>query len=436
MNRFLIFYAAFIMQFVGLLSCSDNNDPIPEPTGNGYCLMFYVSGGDPEHDLSEMFSIRQAVEATAGKQNIAVTVLFKASGKKEGEAHNGVYRYIGENGVLTQDPGFVAGEDFQITDPAYLTDFIRWSAEQCPGNKYLLAFAGHGLSFTPNLDLPPSETRATISDGKEMMSSYKLAQGIREAGVPLEAMLAHSCQQGSVEMLAEWEGLADYLLGSPFSIPDYAYDYATLLTDLHEGHSMEDALVRMAKRAMNIWQVFHDSGNYGLVVEVTRLRELTRLWDVLHETFAAMRGSMNEINFTTDKPAVLGDTYGAGYQRALQAKYEHDKDNFFENVRANNAIDLPDFLRCAYVYSGNMQLAPYVNRLYEVLEDILAIHLQTNGRHDFVYNGCAGPSLEKPEGMKRYQTCRFDRLTGWSDLYEAILNVPIKQAADRVKKNN
>lgn len=132
MNRFLIFYAAFIMQFVGLLSCSDNNDPIPEPTGNGYCLMFYVSGGDPEHDLSEMFSIRQAVEATAGKQNIAVTVLFKASGKKEGEAHNGVYRYIGENGVLTQDPGFVAGEDFQITDPAYLTDFIRWSAEQCP----------------------------------------------------------------------------------------------------------------------------------------------------------------------------------------------------------------------------------------------------------------------------------------------------------------
>ena len=102
-----------------------------------------------------------------------------------------------------------------------------------------------------------------------------------------------------------------------------------------------------------------------------------KLKDVLHETFAAMRGSMNEINFTTDKPAVLGDTYGAGYQRALQAKYEHDKDNFFENVRANNAIDLPDFLRCAYVYSGNMQLAPYVNRLYEVLEDILAIHLQT-----------------------------------------------------------
>ena len=172
MNRFLIFYAAFIMQFVGLLSCSDNNDPIPEPTGNGYCLMFYVSGGDPEHDLSEMFSIRQAVEATAGKQNIAVTVLFKASGKKEGEAHNGVYRYIGENGVLTQDLGFVAGEDFQITDPAYLTDFIRWSAEQCPGNKYLLAFAGHGLSFTPNLDLPRSKLCWHIPVSKEALRCW------------------------------------------------------------------------------------------------------------------------------------------------------------------------------------------------------------------------------------------------------------------------
>lgn len=113
-----------------------------------------------------------------------------------------------------------------------------------------------------------------------MMSSYHLAQGIRDAGIPLEAMIAHSCLQGSIEMLAEWEGLADYLLGSPFSIPDFAYDYASLLEDLSEGRTVEDALIRTAHRTMNLWQEFHDNQSNGTVVEVSHLKELTPLWDV------------------------------------------------------------------------------------------------------------------------------------------------------------
>ena len=61
-------------------------------------------------------------------------------------------------------------------------------------------------------------------------------------------MMAHSCQQGSIEMLAEWEGLTDYLLGSPFSIPDVSYDYASFVGDLTAGVPLEDALKRIFRR--------------------------------------------------------------------------------------------------------------------------------------------------------------------------------------------
>lgn len=78
------------------------------------------------------------------------------------------------------------------------------------------------------------------------MASYEVANGIKNSGVHLAAMIAHSCQQGSIEMLAEWEGLSDYLPGSPFSIPDVAHDYVSLVKDLSNDIHLEGSLKRTA----------------------------------------------------------------------------------------------------------------------------------------------------------------------------------------------
>ncbi len=408
---------------MALWSCfDDERDPEltpSEPDSNGYCLMFYGSGGDPEHDLSMMTAFTQGALATADHPEVAVTCLFKVSGKSEGEAHNGVHRYTAEDGVLVTDNSFIPDADFNITDPSHLTDFIRWSTEKYPGRKYLLVFAGHGLSFTPKNDLPVS--RVSIKDGKNGMSAAQFAQGIRNSGIHLDALIAHSCQQGSVEMLAEWEGLADYLMGSPFSIPDLCYDYYHLVTDLSEGHSVEETLSRTAHRTMNLWQEAHDAGYFGTVIEVTHLNDLTPLWETLRETFGHMTSSLDNKNFTTDPPSVLGATYKEGYQRALYAMYNHNEDDFFEKIRADHAVDLSDFLHNAYIYSGDMGLAAYLNRLDKVIGDMLVCHLQSNGKHDFIYNVYVCKDLLDAEVLGRYRTCRFDLLTGWSDLCGALL---------------
>ncbi len=423
MRRYIKILILCIGLQYGLWSCSadGHNSELPQSDSadNGYCLMFYGSGGDTEHDLSMMYSFSQGALATADHPEVAVTCLFKASGQGEGEEHNGIRRYTAENGVLVSDDSFCPSADFSIVDPSQLTDFIRWSAETYPGRKYLLVFAGHGLSFTPKYDLPVS--RASIKDGKNGMSAAQFAQGIRNSGIHLDALIAHSCQQGSVEMLAEWEGLADYLMGSPFSIPDLCYDYYSLVSDLSEGHSVEETLSRTAHRTMNLWQEMHDGGYFGNVIEVTRLNDLTPLWDTLRETFSHMTSSLDNKNFTTDPPSVLGATYREGYRRALYAMYQHDADDFFENTRAKRAVDLPDFLHNAYVYSGDMGLATYLNRLDKVLGDMLVCHLQSDGKHDFIYNVYVSNDLLDAEVLGRYRTCRFDRLTGWSDLCASLL---------------
>lgn len=429
MNKYLNYLVAYLLSLAALSSCSDDNEPtpvpVPDPTPSGYCLMFYMSGGDKKHDITLMESARQA--AAVSDDNVAVTVLHKNSGEGEGEAHNGTHRYTAQNGVLTEDPTFDPGEDFAITDPKELTDFIRWSVEKYPNRHYLLVIGGHGKAFVPYEDEDASapKTRSTLYDDHNYMSSAQLGNAIRQSNQNLDALIFNSCQQGNIEMLAEWEGTADYLLSSPFSIPDFGYDYASLIGDLQQGRSVEEALARTTHRAINLWQEFHNQEECGMVTQVSRIRDLTPLWETMRQIIGAMKNSMEDINFTTDAPAVYGQPYGQGYGRALYSKYVGNEDDFFEYNRPTFALDIVGFFHAAYVQSGNMSLAPYINRLDEILADVIVTHRQTNGKHDFIYlvfNALTEYDMYEGETGILYRKCRFDKLTGWRDFYENLRN--------------
>ena len=426
MKKYLNHILALIIALSGLSSCSDKDEPSPipeEPEVNGFCLMMYISGGDMEHDLIFAESIRQATDATG--DDVSATVLFKASGKGEGDQHNGVRRYTAQDGIMTEDRTFGPGDDFAITDSRQLTEFIRWSAEKYPNRHYILVIGGHGSNFTPYNDLkeqetPPS-TRATLYDSYHRMTSAPLGDAIRQSGQHIDALIMNSCNQGNIEMLAEWEGAADLLLGSPFVIPDLAYDYTSLVNDLRQGRSVEETLTLTAHRAMNLWQEFHNQEVVGLAVEVSRIRDLTPLWEILRQTIEEMGNTMSGVNFTTDAPAKYGQTYGEGYLRALHSKVSHDYDDFFQTMRPYYSLDLVDFLHAAYVESGNMCLASYINRLDEVLSDIVVTHRQTNGKHDFLYTAYTNTSDYQADVREQYRKCRFEQLTGWCDFYETLM---------------
>lgn len=426
MKKYLNHILALIIALSGLSSCSDKDEPSPipeEPEVNGFCLMMYISGGDMEHDLIFAESIRQATDATG--DDVSATVLFKASGKGEGDQHNGVRRYTAQDGIMTEDRTFGPGDDFAITDSRQLTEFIRWSAEKYPNRHYILVIGGHGSNFTPYNDLkeqetPPS-TRATLYDSYHRMTSAQLGDAIRQSGQHIDALIMNSCNQGNIEMLAEWEGAADLLLGSPFVIPDLAYDYTSLVNDLRQGRSVEETLTLTAHRAMNLWQEFHNQEVVGLAVEVSRIRDLTPLWEILRQTIEEMGNTMSGVNFTTDAPAKYGQTYGEGYLRVLHSKVSHDYDDFFQTMRPYYSLDLVDFLHAAYVESGNMCLASYINRLDEVLSDIVVTHRQTNGKHDFLYTAYTNTSDYQADVREQYRKCRFEQLTGWCDFYETLM---------------
>ena len=409
---------------VVMSSCSDDEQS-PEPTqqNDKYCLMYYAAGGDEAHDNSFFQPIQYAAESTG--DNVAITCLLKSS--SEGTNPNHVAFYTGEKGKLQQDDSFRVPDDFSIVDPKNLTDFIKRSCDRFPNRKYILIYSGHGSPFNFSYDLSDEAigmSRSTLYDDHKMMSAAAMAKGIADAGVHLEALIASSCLQGCIEHIAEWEGLADYFLTSPFAIPDVAYDDSSLVGDLENGTTVEQSLANTAQRAISAWSVYQDKNNelpnYGTIVEVVKINNLKPLWDVLSETYQLMTATMDDINYTTDFPEFYGTTMCQGYLRAYYEKLRINEDDFFENLRPTYTLDFRDFLRYAYMYSGNLRMAPLLSRLDAVLSDILVTHIQSNGKHDFIFNVMAGKILFTSDHLSRYRTCRFDRLTGWSSLNEAL----------------
>lgn len=413
-----------------IVSCSDDDTPNsgdPAPEENTYCIMFYLSGGDEEHDILLFNSFAEAAAGTAGCPHVAVTGLFCTSGTGEGSEHNGTRRYTAADGRLEEDVSFRPGTDFRITDPARLSEFIRWSAQRYPARKYLFVFGGHGSIWRPELDLSADAatdanavTRATLFDGERLMTSAELAKGVKDSGIAFEAMIAHSCQQGSIEMLAEWEGIADYLLGSSLSIPDLGYEYGSLMRDLEGGIPVREALAKTAERAMNIWQEYADGAYFDTAISVTDLRDLKALWDLLGTTFAYMQESMDTVGLVVDPPAVSGNPYYRGYYEAFGYVVQHAA-GMLPSDMTSDVVDLPTYLRAAVIHSGNLNLIPYVNRLDALLDTLLVVHLQSNKSDNHTYNILWSDYYFSDEEIGAYRTCRFDRLTRWSDFREKLM---------------
>ena len=153
---------------------------------------------------------------------------------------------------------------------------------------------------------------------------------------------------------------------------------------------------------------------------MTRIRDLSMFWSTIHEIFYAMQYSINETCFNTDAPAIVGEPYGRSYMRALRDLQNNHTDDIYDYIRADYSVDLADFLHKAFIYSGNIKLAPYVNKMDEILEDILVVHLQSDGHKNYIYNVYFENIMLSPIMMDRYRECRFDKLTGWSNLCEKL----------------
>ena len=310
-------------------SCRSDRPDGPEPAKSDVTVMIYGSGGG-SLDRSMIGKFRQLFHADADAyKHVQVAVQFKFSedermpGWRSEEERNTFYETLEREGeaymdsTITEkkylawmqpagystmrfvvDPGkilytqakdsYMEDDNCDITHPDSLAAFIRWAARQCPARKYVLVLADHGRAYQPHEEVGPDETcikrapAALIDDmghDKRHFTLNTLCQGIRNAGVRLDAIYFDCCLMNCLEYQFGLKDLCDYIVASTYVMQGGA-KYDDLMECLAQSpDDMASALseyIRIAMDKLSVEMAIGDSPLY-LDLTVTRTDRLDAL---------------------------------------------------------------------------------------------------------------------------------------------------------------
>ncbi len=96
--------------------------------------------------------------------------------------------------------------------PETLTDYIRWSTQNYPAEKYALVLWGHGMGAGTGIF-------ADENFGGDVMYLYELKQALADAGTYLDDVIIDACMMANIETALAISGSARWMVASEDEVP-------------------------------------------------------------------------------------------------------------------------------------------------------------------------------------------------------------------------
>jgi hypothetical protein len=120
--------------------------------------------------------------------------------------------------------------NIKLSDPKYITEFVRWGVEKHPAKRYALVMWDHGAGY-----------KDAYIDGGGSLSLGEIVDGIRNSGVHLDLVAFDACYMGMHEVAYAMRGFADVMVGSEDVEPGDGYPYDLFLPRLASQPAMPAA---------------------------------------------------------------------------------------------------------------------------------------------------------------------------------------------------
>lgn len=193
-------------------------------------VMIYLCGADLESDGGcGTLDINEMLAADLG-DNVNVVIetggctYWSTPGILDGE----VQRWAIEDGALVELEQL---GQMPMLDSGALSDFISFSAENFPANRYELIFWDHGGGslYGYGYDEMYPDTVMFLTD---------IASALQSSGIKFDIVGFDACLMGTIETAYMLEPYADYLVGSEETEPSFGWDYTPWLNALGEDPSI------------------------------------------------------------------------------------------------------------------------------------------------------------------------------------------------------
>ena len=195
----------------------------PEDTST-FTLLVYMIGSDLESlggsatdDLREMLAAQHS-----DRLRIAVQTGGAAAWTSDLTGRdNGCRRFLLDDELeLKEELGVI-----NMSEPAALTDFIRFASEECPADRYGLILWNHGAGTLMGYGMDENYEDIMLEIGD-------LRKGVADSGIHFYFVGFDACLMSTVEVAAALEEHADYLIASEETEPSGGWSYTPFLSQL------------------------------------------------------------------------------------------------------------------------------------------------------------------------------------------------------------
>ena len=213
-----------------------NTDPgIPEWT-----IMVYSAADDVVLEENMWFDVNEMELVGSTDQMNVVVQIDRYDGAFTGDGDwTDTRRYlITQDSDLSQiaSPVVESLGEVDTGDPQTLIDFVTWSIENYPAQKYALVMSDHGGGWTGGFsDMSAGDSALTIPEIVSAMDEIRAATGVDK----FELLGFDACFMGQIEVFGSLYPYSNYMVGSEEVIPAYGWSYAGWLEELAQNPTMD-----------------------------------------------------------------------------------------------------------------------------------------------------------------------------------------------------
>ena len=382
-----------------------------------WTIMIYLCGSDLEsanslasYNLKEIASTCLPDELVG---NNRVNVLIETGGSKAWHAKEGLGLDIAVNRLqrYSYDPEWHFSDDpnpdiFTLQDETELasmgaaqtlSDFIRWSAESYPAEKYGLILWDHGGG---------SKTGLFVDElfDQDILYLYELEEALNQADIWMELVAIDACLMGSLETAMVLKGHASYMAASEELAFGYGSAFEYWLNELYSdqdcsGEQLGRVFCNMTEKKYS--EMGDLQANAFLTYSVIDLSKIDRVAECFDELFRRFADAYEKDPVLLAKMcSMLQNTDQFGGRRSEML----DLGSIFYNNQLSSALDL-DFR----------------GRMLDALSDAVVYMVRGSGRTganglSFHYGGTS-TSAELDSYMKNCKSAPYlaylDAITLW-----------------------
>lgn len=259
-------------------------------------VMSYIIGSNLEDSIgAASINISEMIEATT--KGDALTFVMQTGGSSRwftrGVADNTVGRYTVKGGKVEKAKGL--SSKLCMTEPQNLLDFINWTKENYPADRYMLVLWDHGGGLTYGYGDDFNNPRTNSPTGESGLSISEIVGAIRDSGVKFDMVGFDACLMQNIEIANQLEPYADYYLGSQESEPSTGWYYTAAFSKLAEDPGMptEELGRIMVTSYDNLNKtVFPDKDNSGFSLSMVDLTLVRSAYKDLAKIFKKVNNNL------------------------------------------------------------------------------------------------------------------------------------------------